>query len=60
MRAYLNTQNGSAKPYSEDRVLVCDEIFLSDAACCEFQSGNVALADGVGGNRSGAVAAFQV
>lgn len=60
MRAYLNTQNGSTKPYSEDRILICGDIFLSEAACCEFQYGNIALADGVGGNRSGAVAAFQV
>lgn len=60
MKVYLNTVGGSHSRFSEDRVLVGQEIFLDDSAARSFARGNVVIADGVGGNRAGAVAAFKV
>lgn len=59
MKIYLNTVGGTHTPFSEDRVLVGKEIFLDDVAVREMSEGHVVLADGVGGNRAGAVAAFK-
>jgi len=60
MIAYINTQCGQNKSSSEDRVLIQDEIVLEQRKAKSFTHGIVAVADGVGGNNAGAVAAYQV
>ena len=60
MRVYLCSLGGKHTRFSEDRVLVGKEVFLDTAATADLEKGNVVLADGVGGNRAGAVAAFKV
>ena len=48
MKVYLNTVGGSHSRFSEDRVLVGQEIFLDDSAVRSLARGNVVVADGVG------------
>ena len=60
MRVYLDTEKGIDKPGSEDRVLVGDQIYIEQYAETNLAAGPVVVADGVGGNNGGAVAAYQV
>lgn len=60
MKVYLQSQKGSSKYASEDRILVGSEVFADQEAVRFLDRGHVLLADGVGGNNAGAVAAFQV
>lgn len=60
MKVYLLSQKGINKDASEDRVLVGNEVFSDQEAVRILSHGHVLLADGVGGNNAGAVAAFQV
>lgn len=60
MKVYLNTTKGIDKESSEDRVLVGEKIFIeTDDTVC-FSQGSALIADGVGGNAGGAVAAYTV
>ena len=60
MKVYLLSQKGINKDASEDRVLVGNEVFSDQEAVRILSHGHVLLADGVGGNNAGAVAALQV
>lgn len=60
MKVYFKTEGGTNKAFSEDRVLVGRDVFHSIADVWVVDKGLVAVADGVGGNRAGAVAAQQV
>lgn len=60
MKVYLLTQKGTNKEASEDRILVGTEIFSDQEAVRFLDHGHIMIADGVGGNNAGAVAAFQV
>lgn len=57
MKVYLYTTKGLGKAESEDRVLVGHRVFSETETSEELDSGYVAIADGVGGNLGGAVAA---
>ncbi len=60
MKVYLQSQKGNSKEANEDRILVGVNVFSDQEAVCFIDHGHVLLADGVGGNNAGAVAAFQV
>ena len=60
MKVYLLSQKGISKEASEDRILVGAEVFADQEATRFLEHGHVMLADGVGGNNAGAVAAYQV
>ena len=60
MKVYLLSQKGINKEASEDRILVGTEVFSDQEAVRFLNQGHIMIADGVGGNNAGAVAAFQV
>lgn len=60
IRVYLKTSRGMDKTASEDRVLVGKNIYVETDAVVDLDEGCVAVADGVGGNQAGDVAAEQV
>ena len=60
MRIYTATQKGPDKAENEDRVLVGNTILSNGEFCTEISAGTIAIADGVGGNKAGAVAAQMV
>lgn len=60
MKVYFKTVSGTAKQFSEDRVLVGKDVYNSTTDAWLIDDGIVAVADGVGGNRAGSVAAQQV
>lgn len=60
MKTYFKTEGGTLKQFSEDRVLVGKEVYHSTSGALCIDNGLIAVADGVGGNRAGAVAAQQV
>lgn len=60
MKVYISSAAGKSKKDSEDRILVGQQVFLEGDNLVEMESGYVALADGVGGNNAGAVAAFNI
>ena len=57
MKVYFYTTKGVDKAESEDRILVGQDVFSETEACVDLTFGNVAIADGVGGNLGGSVAA---
>ena len=57
MKVFFYTTKGVDKTESEDRVLVGQNVFSEMESCVEITFGNVAIADGVGGNLGGGVAA---
>lgn len=60
MKIYICTQKGLKKPTSDDRVLAGKSILSENALMLELPCGVVAVADGVGGNAGGDVAAVMV
>ncbi len=60
MKVFVYTVKGKNKAASEDRVLVGSDVYLENYIVTEIKSGNVVIADGVGGNMGGAVAAYQL
>ena len=59
MKIYICTVKGVKKPMSDDRVLVGKSILSEAALEMELSYGSVAVADGVGGNAAGDVAAVM-
>ncbi len=59
MKIYVETQKGKGKAVSDDRVLVHRNILSETALVLEEKTGFVAIADGVGGNAAGDVAAVM-
>ena len=60
MKVYISSAAGKNKTDSEDRTLAGQQVYLEGNHAIEIESGYVALADGVGGNNAGAVAAFNI
>lgn len=60
IKVYLKTCKGTGKKSSDDRVLVGDEIFAEVESTISINRGCIAIADGVGGNQAGDVAAETV
>lgn len=60
MKAYVCTEKGNGKAASDDRVLVGKSILGETSLTMAFDSGSVAVADGVGGNLAGDAAAYMV
>ena len=58
MKIYLCTCKGIGKAVSDDRVLVGNGMYNDCVEVVTIDSGNVAVADGVGGNQAGDVAAM--
>lgn len=58
MKVYLCTCAGTGKAGSDDRVLVGNAMYNDCAESVTLYSGSVAVADGVGGNQAGDVAAM--
>ena len=56
MKIYAATQKGVQKTQNEDRIALNHEILAAGTYECECAEGFVAIADGVGGNKAGAVA----
>lgn len=56
MHIIAATQKGVYKTENEDRVLIGDSIIDNGAYVTDFKEGVIAIADGVGGNKAGAVA----
>ena len=59
MKIYVDTQKGKGKAVSDDRVLVHRNILSETSLVLEGKTGFVAIADGVGGNVAGDVAAVM-
>ena len=57
MKVYLETSRGEGKTESEDRVVVGQGLYSETTAEITRKAGLVAVADGVGGNNAGGVAA---
>lgn len=60
LKIYVETQKGKGKDVSDDRVLVHRNILSETSLVLEEKTGFVAVADGVGGNAAGDVAAVMV
>lgn len=60
MKVYLKTCKGTGKTSSDDRVLVGNEVFTEIESAALITHGCIAIADGVGGNQAGDVAAEMV
>lgn len=60
MKIIANTQKGIGKIENEDRIVVGESVLAGGIQSCEFESGFLAIADGVGGNNAGAVASHFV
>ena len=58
MKIYLCTRAGTGKASSDDRVLVANGMYNDCVDVVTVDSGSVAVADGVGGNQAGEVAAM--
>lgn len=56
MKIYAATQKGVQKAQNEDRIALNHEVMVAGTYECECKEGFVAIADGVGGNKAGAVA----
>lgn len=56
MKIYAATRKGVYKVQNEDRIVVNQTVISDGAYECECNEGFVAIADGVGGNKAGAVA----
>ena len=56
MKIYAATQNGIQKTQNEDRIALNHEVMAASTYEYECIEGFVAIADGVGGNKAGAVA----
>lgn len=60
MKIYAVTQKDPSKAENEDRILVGNTILSNGEFCTEISAGIIAIADGVGGNNAGSVAAQMV
>lgn len=60
MKVYLKTCKGTGKSASDDRILVGSDVFAEAESTVLINCGCIAIADGVGGNRAGDVAAEMV
>ena len=58
MRIYLCTCVGIGKNVSDDRVLIGHGVYSDCTECLTLESGCIAVADGVGGNQAGDIAAM--
>ena len=60
MKVYLKTCKGTGKIASDDRILVGNDVFSETTSTVMIKCGCVAVADGVGGNQAGDIAAEMV
>lgn len=57
MKVYAITQKGVNKVTCDDRILIGNNLMCEGQFCCFLKTGIVAVADGVGGNNAGDIAA---
>ena len=60
MKIIAITQKGIHKTENEDRIIVGEAVLTGGTLSCEMESGILAVADGVGGNKAGSVASGYV